>query len=267
MARIGVRGVSMAFRAGDASRPVLQDVTLHVDDGEFLSIVGPSGCGKTTLLNLVAGLLRPDQGVIEVDGRPVSGPGPDRAVVFQEAALLPWRTVLRNVELGLEMQHRYAQSDVRERALHFVRLVGLAEFAAHYPHQLSGGMRQRVNLARALVAEPEVLLMDEPFASLDAYTREAMGDELQRIWQETRKTVVFVTHSADEAILLSDRIIAMGTAPGRILEELKVELPRPRSVEVRTLPRFTELGVEIRALLARARGPTVAADVRARPVV
>jgi len=260
MARISVRHVSMAFQAPTAARRLaLSDVTLQVEDGEFLTIVGPSGCGKTTLLNLIAGLLRPDQGAIEVDGRPVTGPGPARAVVFQEAALLPWRTVLRNVELGLEMQHKYAKNEVGERARHFVQLVGLGDSAGHYPHQLSGGMRQRVNLARALVAEPDVLLMDEPFASLDAYTRESMGYELLRIWQETRKTVVFVTHSADEAILLSDRIIAMGTQPGRILEDLKVELPRPRSLEIRTLPRFAELGLEIRALLARGMGSGLAA--------
>jgi NitT/TauT family transport system ATP-binding protein len=252
MARITVDRIGMVFETRAAAREVLREVSLEVADGEFVTIVGPSGCGKTTLLNLVAGLLAPTRGAIAVDGVPVTGPAPARAVVFQDAALLPWRSVLRNVELGLEMQHKYGKAEIRTRALAYLELVGLRENAADYPHQLSGGMRQRVNLARALVAEPDVLLMDEPFAALDAHTRETMGYELLRIWQQSRKTVIFITHSADEAIILSDRIVVMGRAPGRIIEDLKVALPRPRSVEVRAHPRFADLSLEIRALLARA---------------
>ncbi len=168
--------------------------------------------------------------------------------------MLPWRTVLRNVEIGLEMQRKYNKPEIRARSLKQIEMVGLKDFANDYPHQLSGGMRQRVNLARALVAEPDVLLMDEPFAALDVYTREAMGEELLRIWQRTRKTVLFITHSADEAIMLSDRIIALGRPPSGILADAKVDLPRPRTMEVRGLARFTELSLEIRALLARASG-------------
>ena len=250
MARIVIDGVGMQFGA----RVVLRDLNLDISDGEFITIVGLSGCGKTTLLNMVAGLLMPTSGAITVDGVPVRGPGPARAVVFQDPALLPWRTVLRNVEMGLEMQRKYKRTEIRTRALEHIAMVGLSDFADDYPHQLSGGMRQRVNLARALVAQPDVLLMDEPFAALDAHTRETMGEELLRIWQEHRKTVIFITHSADEAIMLSDRIIAMGRPPSGIMADLQVGLPRPRTVDVRGLPRFSELGLEIRALLARASG-------------
>jgi NitT/TauT family transport system ATP-binding protein len=248
MAKILIERLCMAF--GD--REVLRDLSLDVADGEFITIVGLSGCGKTTLLNLVAGLLNPTSGTVKVNGIPTEGPGPARAVVFQDAALLPWRSVLRNVELGLEMQHKYSKAEVKARSLAHIEMVGLKNFANDYPHQLSGGMRQRVNLARALVAEPDVLLMDEPFAALDAHTRETMGYELLRIWQETGKTVLFITHSADEAIMLSDRIVAMGRPPDGIIADMKVGLPRPRDVNVRGLPRFAELSLEIRTLLARA---------------
>ena len=250
MARIVIDGVGMTF----GTREVLREVNLEIPDRQFVTIVGLSGCGKTTLLNMVAGLLMPTHGKITVDGVETKGPAPARAVVFQDAALLPWRSVLRNVELGLEMQGKYDKTEVKKRSLAHVEMVGLKDFADDYPHQLSGGMRQRVNLARALVAEPDVLLMDEPFAALDAHTRETMGYELLRIWQKTRKTVLFITHSADEAIMLSDRIVAMGKPPNGIIGDLKVDLPRPRTVEQRGLPRFVELSLEIRGFLARASG-------------
>lgn len=256
MARILVNRVGMTF----GSRVVLRELNLDIANGEFVTIVGLSGCGKTTLLNLLAGLLLPTSGDITVDGVPIKGPGPARAVVFQDAALLPWRTVLRNVELGLEMQHRFESREIKKRALDHLEMVGLKDFANDYPHQLSGGMRQRVNLARALVAEPDVLLMDEPFAALDAHTRETMGDELLRIWQQSRKTVLFITHSADEAIMLSDRIIAMGKPPWGIVADLTVDLPRPRTIDVRGLPRFAELGLQIRSLLAQAGGVDINRD-------
>lgn len=255
MARISVDNVSMAFDTAGAQLLVLKDLTLHVADGAFVTIVGLSGCGKTTLLNLVAGLLRPISGAITVGDSLVTGPGPARAVVFQDASLLPWRTVLRNVEFGLEMQRKFPKKEVRERALRQIELVGLADFAHAHPHQLSGGMRQRVNLARALIADPDVLLMDEPFAALDAHTREAMGYELQRLWQQSRKTVIFITHSADEAVTLSDRIIVMGRPPSGIIADLSVDLPRPRSMDVRSLPRFADLSLEIRELLSKASAP------------
>jgi NitT/TauT family transport system ATP-binding protein len=255
MARIVIDGVGMTFGA----REVLREVNLEIPDGQFMTIVGLSGCGKTTLLNMVAGLLMPTRGKITVDGVETKGPAPARAVVFQDAALLPWRSVLRNVEFGLEMQGKYDKAEVKKRSLSHVEMVGLRDFADDYPHQLSGGMRQRVNLARALVAEPDVLLMDEPFAALDAHTRETMGYELLRIWQKTRKTVLFITHSADEAIMLSDRIVAMGKPPNGIIGDLKVDLPRPRTVEQRGLPRFAQLSLEIRDFLARASGKEAAA--------
>jgi NitT/TauT family transport system ATP-binding protein len=248
MAQIKIDRIGISF----GTRQVLRDLSLDIADGQFMTIVGLSGCGKTTLLNLVAGLLVPTNGTITVDGVPTKGPGPARAVVFQDPALLPWRTVLRNVELGLEMQNKYSKAQVQAHSLSYIEMVGLKNFANDYPHQLSGGMRQRVNLARALVAEPDVLLMDEPFAALDAHTRETMGYELLRIWQQTRKTVIFITHSADEAIMLSDRIIAMGRPPDGIIADMAVGLPRPRTVDVRGMPRFAEMSLEIRALLARA---------------
>jgi NitT/TauT family transport system ATP-binding protein len=248
MANISINRVSMAF--GDLA--VLNEISLDIADGEFVTIVGLSGCGKSTLLNLIAGLLKPTSGRVLVDGVEVTGPGPARAVVFQDASLLPWRSVVRNVEFGIEMQRRYGKKEVHELALQHLRTVGLSEFANAYPHQLSGGMRQRVNLARALIAEPEVLLMDEPFGALDAHTRENMGYELQRIWQVSRKTVIFITHSADEAVTLSDRIVVMGRQTQGVLSVLDVGLPRPRSMDVRGLPRFTELSLEIRNLLGHS---------------
>jgi NitT/TauT family transport system ATP-binding protein len=209
------------------TQAVLDDVSFTVARSEFVSIVGPSGCGKTTLLNIAAGLVRPTSGSISVAGRPVDGPGPDRALVFQDASLLPWRSVRSNVMFGLECQGRVT-SAAQARADELIEMVGLSGFERYYPHQLSGGMRQRVNLARALLVDPEVLLMDEPFAALDAQTREVMQDELLRIWERTRTTVVFVTHLISEAVYLADRVLVFGTRPGRILETVTVDVDRPR---------------------------------------
>jgi NitT/TauT family transport system ATP-binding protein len=204
----------------------LRDVTFDVRPHEFVSIIGPSGCGKSTVLKILGGLVSPSAGRVEVSGRPVTGPGPDRATVFQFPGLMPWRTVRDNVTLALE----FAGVDKRERrrrADAYIQLVGLADFADHHPRELSGGMQQRVGLARALAVEPNVLLMDEPFGALDAITRTQMQDELLRIWEQTRKTVIFITHAIEEAILLSDRVIVMGQ--GTIAHEVVVDLPRPRS--------------------------------------
>ena len=221
------------------------DVSLAVADGEFVCIVGPSGCGKTTLLNVVAGLLRYDEGSMRIRGALVNGPGISRAMVFQQASLLPWRTVTGNVRFGMEMQRRFDQATMRERAEHFINLVGLAGFEARFPSELSGGMQQRANLARALATDPEVLLMDEPFAALDAQTREFMQSELLKIWTRQKKTVLFITHQIDEAVFLADRVVVMGTRPGRIKREFAVPFARPRSLSVKRDPEFLKLNDEI----------------------
>jgi len=217
---------------------VLEDIKLAVAPGEFVSLVGPSGCGKTTLLRIVAGLEGSDRGEIHIDGRRVSRPGIDRGFVFQADALLPWRTVLGNASIGLEINGtRGAEARSRTRAL--LRRVGLGGFEAYYPRQLSGGMRQRVNLARALAVDPEVLLMDEPFSSLDAQTREIMQTELTRIWSSGRKTVLFITHQIDEAVYLSDRVVVFSRRPGRVSDVVPVDLPRPRALSVKRSPEFS----------------------------
>jgi NitT/TauT family transport system ATP-binding protein len=218
----------------------LQGVDLAIERGEFIAIVGPSGCGKSSLLLVIQGLLKPSAGQVCLNGKPISGPGQDRALVFQEFALLPWRSVAHNVELGLELQRLPAQKR-RQIAQENIRRVGLARFADYFPHQLSGGMRQRVGIARALAVDPEVLLMDEPFGALDAQMRQLMATELLRIWEvEPRKTIVFVTHDVDEAVFLADRVLVMSAGPGRVLEVIPVELPRPREPDVRNSPTFAE---------------------------
>jgi NitT/TauT family transport system ATP-binding protein len=218
----------------------LDNISLQINDGEFVSIVGPSGCGKTTFLNIVDGLLKPTSGDIFVDGTRVTTPGPDRAVVFQDASLLPWRTVIGNVTYGLECQQVPA-AEARQRALHFIEMVGLSGFEQSYPHELSGGMQQRVNLARALVMDPQLLLMDEPFAALDAQTREAMQEELIVISLKARKTILFITHQIDEAIYLSDRVIVFSSRPGRVRDEVKIDIERPRSLRLKRDPKFHAL--------------------------
>jgi NitT/TauT family transport system ATP-binding protein len=210
----------------------LDGVSLAIEDGEFLSIVGPSGCGKTTFLAVVDGLIPATSGRILVDGGVVTAPGSDRAVVFQDASLLPWRTVLDNVVYGLECRGVNAREG-RARAQRFIDLVGLSGFEHHYPHELSGGMQQRVNLARALVVDPKVLLMDEPFAALDAQTREVMQEELLQIWAAAKKTVLFITHQIDEAIYLSDRVVVFSGRPGRVKDIIDVAIPRPRRLGIK----------------------------------
>jgi NitT/TauT family transport system ATP-binding protein len=210
--------------------PALQNIDLEIEQGEFVCIVGPSGCGKSTLLHLIAGLDRPTTGEITVDGSPVNGPGTDRILLFQELGLFPWLTVRQNVEFGLKMAG-VSKTERRDRARVFLRMVHLSHFEDHYIHQLSGGMKQRVALARSLAIRPKILLMDEPFAALDAQTRDMLHDELERIWKETSPTIVFVTHNVREAVRLGDRVLLMSFRPGRIKKQFEIDLQRPRHVE------------------------------------
>jgi NitT/TauT family transport system ATP-binding protein len=234
---IAIEGVSKAFGTLSA----LVDVSLRVGAGEFLTLIGPSGCGKTTLLKTIAGLVPVDSGRVVVGTRAVTGPGRDCSVVFQDFALLPWATVQRNVEFGL-LVRGVAAADRASRARWYIAKVGLAGFEEAYPAQLSGGMQQRVGLARALAVDPQVLLMDEPFASIDEQTRRVFQDDLLALWSEERKTVVFVTHSMEEAIYLSDRVVVLSPRPGRVHQILDVPLPRPReTTDVRAGVEFTRL--------------------------
>ncbi len=216
---------------------VLKQIDVAVEQGEFISVVGPSGCGKTTFLRIVAGLEPSTSGAILIDGQPLSGPGGNRGFVFQNDSLLPWRTVLSNALIGPEVAGAVGPPE-RQRTLDLLKLVGLGGFEGYYPRQLSGGMRQRVNLARALAIDPDVLLMDEPFASLDAQTREIMQTELLRIWEQGRKTVLFVTHQIDEAVFLSDRVLVFARRPGRLQENVEIKMPRPRSLALKRTPEF-----------------------------
>jgi NitT/TauT family transport system ATP-binding protein len=235
-------------RAGDAFS-ALQNVSLQVAAGEFMVLVGPSGCGKSTLLDLLGGLTQPTSGQILLDGQPITGPGLNRGIVFQQYALFPWRTALENVEFGLEAK-RVAKAERREIARDHLQLVGLSGFEGHFPHELSGGMKQRVAIARSLAYNPEVLLMDEPFAALDAQTRETLQDELRSIWEKSRTTILFITHGIDEAICLGQRIAVMTFRPGRIkrIVEVPAEL-RAATDDVRSQPEFGRLRHEIWQLL------------------
>jgi NitT/TauT family transport system ATP-binding protein len=227
----------------------LWDFSLRIPAGEFLVIVGPSGCGKTTFINAVVGLVQATRGRILCGGQAVTGPGQDRAMVFQDYALMPWRSIKKNVEFGLELQGRLTKETARN-VNHYIHLVGLNGFEENLPHQLSGGMRQRVGLARALATEPKVLTMDEPFGALDAMTREVMQAEFEKILSKTKQTVVFITHSIDEAIIMGDRIVVMTAGPGRTKAILEVGIPRPRyDLDVRNQPRYQELRHEIWQML------------------
>jgi NitT/TauT family transport system ATP-binding protein len=226
----------------------VEALDLAVPEGQFVSIVGPSGCGKTTFLKIVAGLMRPTGGTIRLDGSIVAGPGPDRAMVFQDSSLFPWYTVRENVAYGLVCQGMGRRA-AGESVAALIDTVGLRGFERHYPHELSGGMQQRVNLARALAVDPQILLMDEPFASLDAQTREIMQAELLRIWQQSRKTVVFITHQISEAVFLSDRVLVMSARPGRILADIPIDLDRPRDLHVKRSPTFVAYEERIWQLL------------------
>jgi ABC-type nitrate/sulfonate/bicarbonate transport system ATPase subunit len=262
MGRLVLERLSLSYPARSGAFLALANVDFAVEDGEFVTIVGPSGCGKSTLLMLIAALLKPTSGSVRLDGRPVVAPGPDRALVFQDFALLPWRTVLANVALGLELKGVPA-GERGAIARRHIAMVGLAAFERSYPHQLSGGMRQRVGIARALAVEPQVLLMDEPFGALDAQIRQVMGSELLKIWERGRKTILFVTHDIDEAIYLADRIVVMSASPGRVIADIKVTLARPRPLEIRNDPAFTAYRQRIWDLLA---GEVLASNTWEQPM-
>jgi NitT/TauT family transport system ATP-binding protein len=253
-ARIEAQGVSKEFDQPRLGRPmaVLDEITLGAGPGEFVALVGPSGCGKTTLLHILDGLVRPTRGRVLVEGRPITSPGRERALVFQDAALLPWRSTLGNVAYGLECL-KVGRSEALAVAKTWLDAVGLVGFEHHYPHELSGGMQQRANLARALAVDPTILLMDEPFVSLDAQTRETMQTELLQLWTRARKTVLFVTHLISEAIYLADRIVVLTGRPARVQETIAVELPRPRDHALRRTSWFRDCEDHVRGLLAPGR--------------
>jgi len=246
---IELRHVEQVFRPLDGDEVVaLRDVSLGVKRDEFVAVVGPSGCGKSTLLRLIAGLLRPTSGEVTIDGAPVREPRQDTGIVFQQPTLLPWATVTDNVLFPLRLMHQM-RPDSTATVHELLNLVGLAGFEHRYPRELSGGMQQRAAICRALIHDPDVLLMDEPFGALDALTREEMSLELLRIWTAQPKTILFVTHSIPEAVLLADRVVVMSPRPGRIVEEIDVPLPRPRSFDLQGLSEFQDCAQRIRKLI------------------
>ena len=245
-----VIGLSKTFRwkkkGVDQELLAIDSLDLTISKGEFVTVIGPSGCGKTTLLRIVAGLIGFDSGEVRINGAAVTGPGQDRAVVFQSFGLFPWKTVLGNTMLPLSVRSDVPREQAEDTARLNLKKVGLSGFEDAHPHQLSGGMQQRVGLARALTADPDILLMDEPFGSIDAQTRLVMQEELLRLWSETRKTVMFVTHDLDEAVMLADRIAVLSPGPGTVQDELIVDLPRPRwEYDLRAHPRFAEIRAKV----------------------
>jgi NitT/TauT family transport system ATP-binding protein len=262
LSKLRIEGVVVRFKGRKGQTvTALEDISLAIPDRELSVIVGPSGCGKSTLLRLIAGLAEATEGVITLDGRPIAGPSAERGMVFQSYTLFPWLTVRRNVEFGLDLKRKPA-AERRRIANRFIRQVGLEGFEQAYPEQLSGGMRQRTALARALANDPEVLLMDEPFGALDSQTRSLMQEMLLGIWEQSHKTVLFVTHDIDEALFLGDVVYVMTARPGRIKREIVVDIPRPRGPEVLTAPRFVALKREVLALI---REEAMAALTEAAP--
>lgn len=254
-AALAVRELKVQYQSKRTKRKLVavQDVSFSVRRGELLCVIGPSGCGKTSVLGALAGLVPFCAGQAEVHGRSITGPGPDRAVVFQAASLLPWRTVEKNIKYGLELRH-VPKKTADESTARVMEMVGLTKFKDSYPHELSGGMQQRVNFARALAGDPEVLLLDEPFAALDAQTRERLQLEIADIWQEADKAGVFITHQIDEAVFLADRVIVLSPGPGaKVAAEFEINLPRPRSAATREEPEFQNLVTQMRQLLGMAK--------------
>jgi NitT/TauT family transport system ATP-binding protein len=251
-----VVGLNKSFVRGKGRRAeemlVLDNVRLTARRNEFVTVIGPSGCGKSTLLNCIAGLTTYDSGSLEVDGREIHGPGPERAVVFQHASLFPWRTIKRNVSYGLELRREMRPSEISKRADEVIELVGLTGFASHYPHEVSGGMQQRANLARALAVDPALMLMDEPFGALDALTKERMQDELSALAARINRTTVFITHDIGEAVFLGDVVYVMSPRPGRIEATIRVPFERPRAREITTTPEFEAIVTDLRRRLLGA---------------
>jgi NitT/TauT family transport system ATP-binding protein len=245
---IDLVGVSKYYGVGANAVHAVREINLSIAHNEFVSVLGPSGCGKSTLMLMVAGLLVPSTGAIRLQGRPVDGPRRTNGIVFQNAVLLPWRTVLDNVLLPIDLMGENVGA-YRDRALDLLDVAGIIDFAERLPHELSGGMRQRAGICRALIQDPTVLLMDEPFSALDAMTRDEMNLELLRVWERDRKTVIFITHSISEAVFLSDRVVVMSRRPARIVEDVRIPLPRPRAIEVQDTPQFNALRASIRALI------------------
>lgn len=252
-AKIVISNVGKIFIDPDDNHEVMaiDDVSLDISSGEFVILFGPSGCGKSTLLNMIAGFDTPTSGEVLLDGHPISSPGPERGFVFQEFVMYPWRTIIGNVSIGLEVQKRLDRKERDQRARELIDLVGLSGFEDRYTHVLSGGMKQRVAIARALATDPEILLMDEPFGALDAQTRRNLQDDLLKIWQQMGKTIVFVTHSVQEAVLLGDKVIALSKRPSKIARQLKIDLPRPRDT---TSSEFATLERDLIQVLSDADG-------------
>ncbi len=251
IAKLQIEGVSKRYRTQRGEVHALDNVSLTVNDGDFVCLIGPSGCGKSTLLDIAAGLSKPDEGRVLADGKEVTGPGPERLMMFQESALFPWLDAFGNVMFGLKLKPELSAKQRKETARHYLDLVGLEAFAHANIHELSGGMKQRVALARSLAPNPELLLMDEPFGALDAMTRDQLYEDIQRIWRETKKTIVFVTHNVREAVCLGNRIVLMSPRPGRIRKEFSIPLPRPRDINsVAIAQHATEIAAELRNLKA-----------------
>ncbi len=251
---LSIKNLNKTYHTEEGDEVVaLSDINLDVADKEFVCFIGPSGCGKTTLLRITAGLEKPDSGTLTVNNEPITGPGPDRGMVFQEYSLFPWRTVLKNITFSLELK-KIPKSEREKIARDFLEVVGLSKFADSYPHELSGGMKQRVAIARALVNDPDVLLMDEPFGAVDAQTRNRLQHELLNIWEKKKKTVLFITHSVDEAVFLADKVVVFTARPGRVKEVINIDLPRPRertSFEANAVREhlLASLGAEIQAAI------------------
>jgi NitT/TauT family transport system ATP-binding protein len=246
--KIEARQLSLVFGTQDRTVTALDKVDLDVEENEFLCVMGPSGCGKSTLLNLIAGHLDATSGSLSVDGRPVQGPGADRAVVFQDNAVFPWMTVEENIGYSLKMRGK-SKAEIRMSVDHYLARVGLTEFRKAWPNELSGGMRKRVDIARCYAADPEVLLMDEPYGALDIMTKERLQEELRDVWLEQPKTIFFITHDLEEAIFLGDRVILMSPRPGRIACEYRPDLPARREMSIKTSPEFVNLAKELRDAL------------------
>ncbi|MFE7720210.1 ABC transporter ATP-binding protein [Nocardia rhizosphaerihabitans] len=271
-AKLALHGVGKQFAVRGAAEKftAIDDITIEVGAGEFLVLVGPSGSGKSTLLDLLGGLSTPSSGQILLDGAPITGPGLDRGVVFQQYALLPWRTARANIQFGLEAKG-VARKERKQIADHYLELVGLAGFGDRYPHELSGGMKQRVAIARSLAFDPEVLLMDEPFAALDAQTRESLQDELLRIWRTTGKTILFITHGIDEAVYLGQRVAVLTSRPGRVKAVIDIDFDRTGDIDVRSSEQFRDyrhrIWTELQSEVSRAQRLELATDDSAAAAV